>query len=70
MKKNVGTIDKIVRVIIAAVIAILFFTDVIPGVAGIILLVLAIVFLLTTLISFCPIYTIFGLSTCKSKTTK
>ncbi len=65
-----GAADKIVRVIIAAVIAVLFFTDVIPGTLGIILLVLAIVFLLTSLVSFCPLYVPFGLSTNKSKKMK
>jgi hypothetical protein len=70
MKKNMGAVDKIVRVIIAAVIAVLFFTDVIPGTLGIILLVLAIVFLLTSLVSFCPLYAPFGLNTRKSKSAK
>jgi len=70
MKKNMGTIDKIVRVIIAAVIAILYFTKVIPGTLGIVLLILAVVFLLTSLISFCPIYAPFGISTCKKQEKK
>jgi len=65
-----GTIDKIVRVIIAAVIAILYFTKVIPGTLGIVLLILAVVFLLTSLISFCPIYAPFGISTCKNQEKK
>ncbi len=65
-----GTIDKIVRVIIAAVIAILYFTKVIPGTLGIVLLILAVVFLLTSLISFCPIYAPFGISTCKKQEKK
>ena len=60
-----GMTDKIIRTIIAAVIAILFFTNVIPGTLGIILLVLAGVFLLTSFISFCPLYAPFGISTCK-----
>jgi hypothetical protein len=52
-------------VIIAAVIAILLFTKVIPGTLGIILMFLAGIFLLTSFISFCPLYPPFGLSTCK-----
>lgn len=65
MKKNMGTLDRIIRLIIAAAIAVLFFTDVISGVWAIVLLVLAGIFLLTSLIGFCPLYTIFGASTCK-----
>jgi len=64
MKKNMGSIDKTVRIILAAAIAVLFFTNVISGTAGIILLVLAGVFILTSLVSFCPLYPIFGISTC------
>jgi hypothetical protein len=64
MKKNMGSTDKIIRVLIAAVIAILFFTNVISGTFGIVLLVLAGVFVLTSLISFCPLYTLIGANTC------
>ncbi|MBK6524145.1 MAG: DUF2892 domain-containing protein [Crocinitomicaceae bacterium] len=67
MKKNMGTADRIIRVIIAAVIAGLFFGNVITGTIGIILLVLAGVFLLTSVVSFCPLYAPFGISTCKTK---
>ena len=67
MKKNMGTADKAVRVIIAAVIAVLYFTGTLTGTLGIVLLVLAGVFLLTSLVSFCPIYAPFGLNTCKVK---
>ena len=66
MKKNMGTADRIIRVIIAAVIAVLFFTDVIQGTLGIILLILAGVFVLTSLVGFCPLYAPFGLRTCKT----
>jgi fatty acid desaturase len=67
MKKNMGTADRIIRVIIAAVIALLYFTDKITGTLGIVLLVLAGVFLLTSLFSFCPLYWSFGLKTRASK---
>jgi hypothetical protein len=63
MKKNMGNADRIIRSIIAVVIAVLYFTGVIPGTLGIVLLVLAVVFLLTSFISFCPLYLPFGLST-------
>ncbi len=67
MKKNMGTTDRIIRFAIAAVIAILFFTNIITGTLGIVLLVLAGVFVLTSFISFCPLYTLVGLNTCKTK---
>lgn len=70
MKKNMGTIDKVVRVTIAAIIAILYFTNVVTGTAGIVLLILAGIFVLTSLIGFCPLYSIFGLSTSPVKATK
>ena len=62
-----GSTDRIVRFIIAAVIGILYYTGTISGTLGIVLLVLAGVFLLTSFISFCPLYAPFGLSTCSTK---
>lgn len=70
MKKNMGSADRTIRVLIAAVIAILFFTNVITGTLGIVLLVLAGVFLLTSVIGFCPLYAPFGISTCSGKSSK
>jgi hypothetical protein len=67
MKKNMGNTDRIIRLIIAAVFAILYFTNTVTGTFGIILLVLAGVFILTSLISFCPLYTLVGLNTCERK---
>lgn len=67
MKKNMGNTDRIIRVIIAVIIAALYFTNVISGTLGIVLLVLAGIFVLTSLMSFCPLYAPFGLSTCKTK---
>jgi hypothetical protein len=67
MKANMGSTDKMVRIIIAIVIAILFFTNVISGTLGIILLILAGVFVLTSLISFCPLYPIVGMNTKKKE---
>ena len=67
MKPNMGTTDKIIRIAVAALVAVLYFTSVISGTLGIILLVLAGVFVLTSLISFCPLYTIIGLNTGKAK---
>lgn len=63
MKANMGTIDRVVRVVIALVIAVLYFTEQITGTAAIILGALAAIFVLTSLVSFCPLYLPFGLST-------
>ena len=60
-----GSADRIVRLIVAAIFAVLYFTNTVSGTFGIILLVLAGVFVLTSLISFCPLYAPFGFSTCK-----
>lgn len=67
MKPNMGTTDKIIRIALAALVAILYFTDVISGTLGIVLLVLAGVFVLTSLISFCPLYPLVGMNTSKKK---
>jgi len=67
MKKNMGTADKVVRILIALVILVLLFTHVISGIVAIVLLVLSIIFVLTSLISFCPLYWPFGISTGKKK---
>ena len=67
MNKNMGTADRAIRVIIALVIAGLYAANVISGTLGIVLIVLAVVFVLTSLVSFCPLYTLFGLNTGKKK---
>lgn len=70
MKKNVGTADRIIRFILAAILLTLFFTNVITGIAGTVVVVLAVIFLFTSLVSVCPIYSIFGMSTCPAKENK
>ncbi len=70
MKKNMGTADRVIRLIIAAIVGVLFFTDTITGTLGIVLLALAGIFVLTSLISFCPLYAPFGISTCDVKDKK
>lgn len=67
MKKNMGKVDGLIRTLIAVVIGALYFTGVISGTLGIVLLVVSIVFLLTSVVSFCPLYTLFGMNTCKVK---
>jgi len=70
MKKNMGSADRIIRVIVAAIVGVLYFTGIISGTVGIVLLVLAGVFVLTSLISFCPLYAPFGISSCPMKESK
>ena len=70
MKKNMGMADRVVRTLVAVAVAVLYFTGTISGTLGIVLMVLAVIFLLTSLISFCPLYAPFGLSTCAVNTDK
>ncbi len=63
-----GSADRIIRLIIAAVITTLYFTNTISGTLGIILIVLAVIFALTSFASFCPLYWPFGIRTCQTKT--
>lgn len=68
MKKNMGSADRIIRFVIAAVIAVLYFTNIISGSLALVLLIAAGVMLLTSLVSFCPAYWPLGVSTiCKKK---
>lgn len=64
MKKNMGSLDKTIRLIAAALFAVLFFTNVVGGMVGYVLLALGGIFVLTSLVGFCPIYAIVGLNTC------
>ena len=66
MKKNVGNTDRIIRVVLAIVFAGLYLTQMVEGTFGMVLLVLSGIFLATSLISFCPIYSLLGMSTCKT----
>jgi len=67
MKKNMGNTDRIIRLIVAAAFAVLYFTGTVTGTLGIVLLVLGGVFVLTSVISFCPLYTLVGINTCAAK---
>jgi hypothetical protein len=67
MKQNMGTADKIIRLVVVAVIAILYFTGQLTGIAAIILGIIAVAFLLTSLIGWCPSYVPFGISTRKDE---
>ncbi|MFN7823413.1 MAG: DUF2892 domain-containing protein [Bacteroidota bacterium] len=67
MRKNMGSTDKIIRIFLAAVLAAIFFTKTIIGTWGYVALAVAAVFLLTSLVSFCPLYTVLGMNTCERK---
>lgn len=65
MKKNMGMADRIIRTLLAVIVIILYFTNQITGTAAIVLGIFAVVFLLTSLMSFCPLYVPLKLSTTK-----
>ena len=67
MKKNIGTTDKIIRLVLAIIFGVLYYTDTVTGTWGLVLAIIAIVFLLTSLVSFCPLYPLLGINTIKKK---
>jgi len=67
MKKNMGSVDRIIRILVAVVITILYFTHQIGGTTAIILGLLAVIFVATSFMSFCPLYYPFGISTRKNQ---
>lgn len=67
MKKNMGSADKVIRLLLAAVFILLYVLNVVSGIFGYILLAFAFIFIVTSLVSFCPLYTIFGIKTCKKQ---
>jgi hypothetical protein len=67
MKKNMGSTDRFIRIFIAVALLTTFYTDTVTGTLGYILAAVAGVLILTTFVSFCPLYTLFGMNTCKIK---
>lgn len=67
MKKNVGSLDKTIRVLIAAVVVLLSYFEVITGTASIVLLAVAMVLVITSFANFCPLYAALGKNTCSTK---
>ena len=67
MKKNMGTIDKVIRILIVIAIAVLYSQEIISGTLAIVLGVVAAIFLLTSLVGFCPLYKLVGMNTCPAK---
>jgi hypothetical protein len=67
MKKNVGNADKLIRLILAVVFGALYFSGTVTGTFGYVLLVLGGIFVVTSLVGFCPLYALVGLNTCPPK---
>lgn len=67
MKKNVGTADRIIRIVLAIIIGILYLTGQITGIALTVLGIMALIFLLTSSVGYCPLYQILNISTRKDK---
>lgn len=67
MKKNMGTIDRTIRILLAVAVLVLYLLDLISGTAAIILGIFAIIFFLTSLVAFCPLYVPFKISTRKKE---
>lgn len=67
MKKNMGGADRIIRFVVAAVIGLLYWQGIIEGTLAYVLFAVAGIFIVTSFVSFCPLYSIVGLSTCKIK---
>lgn len=63
MKKNMGTADRTIRIVLAIVLGALYFTGTVTGAWAVLLLVIAVIFVLTSLVGFCPLYSLVGLNT-------
>lgn len=70
MKRNIGNTDKLIRLLLALLVAVLYFFGVISGTLAIVLGILALVLVATSMVSFCGLYTILGINTCKTRTEK
>ncbi len=64
MKKNMGAVDKLVRLVVALLIIIAYYQEIVTGVLAIVFLIVSGIFVLTSLVSICPLYSIFGIKTC------
>ena len=67
MTTNVGSFDRILRIVLALVFVGLYFSGTVTGTVGLVLVILGAVFLLTAVLGWCGLYTIFGISTCPVK---
>ncbi len=64
-EKNMGTLDRTIRIVIAVVIAFLYFNGYLSGLTATVLGIFAVIFIITSFVGICPLYTVVGLSTCK-----
>ena len=64
MKKNMGNADRVIRIAVAIVFGLLYFTDTVTGTWAIVLIMFASIFVLTSVIGFCPVYSLLGANTC------
>jgi len=67
MKKNMGIVDRVIRFLVAALLITLYLTEIVTGTVGILLSVFAFIFSITSFVSFCPLYVLFGINTCGVK---
>jgi hypothetical protein len=67
MKQNMGSADRVIRLMIAALLVVFYFTDLVTGTLAIVALIVAAVFVLTSIMGTCPLYSVFGLNTCGLK---
>ena len=67
MKSNMGSVDRIIRIVLAAAVAVLYFTHVLTGTSAIVLGIVGAIFLVTGILGFCPLYAPFGISTRRRK---
>ena len=70
MKKNLGSADRVIRLLLAAVLGFLFYNQTVTGTMGVIFLIVAIVLVVTSFVSFCPLYAVLGIKTSKNKEAK
>ena len=68
MKKNIGNTDKLIRLLLALLVAVLYFTGVISGTLAVILGIVAVALVVTSMVRFCGLYTLLGINTCKTNT--
>lgn len=67
MKTNVGTVDRMIRLVLGVVLVVLYFSETLTGTLGLVLVVLGVVFVITSIVGFCPLYSLVGLNTCPVK---
>lgn len=67
MKKNISGLDRWIRLAIATIIGLLYLKEIITGTLAYVLLGIGVILILTSLVKFCPLYTLFGINSCRVK---